>query len=63
MVGGGNMGAALLGGALSYRGILAWIRGIVGAATGCLVAASFDALAVLGVGAILAIADFMRAVG
>lgn len=57
------LGAALLGGALSYRGVLAWIRGVVGAAGGCLVAAAVDGLAVLSVGAVLAVADFMRVVG
>lgn len=56
------VGAIALGGALSYEGVIAWIRGVIGAAAGCLVSAAFDGLGVLAVGAVLAIADFMRTV-
>ncbi|MFK7929633.1 MAG: DUF456 family protein [Myxococcota bacterium] len=58
----GVLGAILLGWTLSTRGVLAWIRGIVGAAGGCLVSAAIDGATVLSMGAILAIADFLRTV-
>lgn len=55
---------ALIGGAtLSRERALAWLRGVVGTAGGCCVAAAIDALAVLSCAAILALADYLRVAG
>ena len=51
-------GAVLGGGPLTER-----VRGVSGAAAGCVVAAAWDLLGVLGVGAVLAVADATRSVG
>ena len=52
---------AMIGGAVASReGVVAWLRGVSGAAGGCCLAAAVDALAVLGCAAILAIGDFVR---
>ncbi len=56
--GGGLLGAALLGLAFSREGVVNALRGIVGAAGGCALAIAVDLLAVLGMGAILAVSVF-----
>jgi uncharacterized protein YqgC (DUF456 family) len=56
------LGAAIGGATASRRHVIAWLRGTVGAAGGCCVAAAVDALAVLGCAAVLAIADFANTV-
>jgi len=57
-------GLAVLGAALGGlvgvdRRVLAWLKGVVGAAGGCCVAAAIDGLAVLGCAAVLAMSDFI----
>ena len=54
---GGVLGAALLGVVATRRSFVAWLRGIIGAAGGCLISAMTDFLAVLFQAGILAIAD------
>lgn len=56
----GVVGALVGGATLSRREVISWIRGVVGAAGGCLISAAADAVAVLGVGAVLGLADFLR---
>lgn len=56
--GGGVLGAAILGIAATRRSLLAWARGVIGAAGGCFVSAGIDFLGVLAQAAILAISDF-----
>ena len=55
--------ASTLGLVASRRQVLGWVRGVVGTAGGCAVAIVADALAVLGVGAVLGVADFVHALG
>lgn len=52
-------GAALGGVVGSDRRVVAWLKGVVGAAGGCCVAAAVDGLGVLGCAAVLAISDFV----
>ena len=54
------LGAVILGLLTSREGVLRAIRGVVGAAGGCFVAVAVDFVAVLGIAAVLAIADFTR---
>ena len=54
------LGAVVLGGALSWKGVLEWLRGVVGAAGGCCLSATVDGIAVLSVGAVLAVADVVH---
>ena len=56
------LGAATLGLVASRRALWAWARGVLGTTGGCAVAMMADATAVLGVGAVLAIADFVHTV-
>ena len=56
--GGGVLGAAILGIAATRHSLIAWCRGVVGAAGGCFVAAGIDFVAVLAQAAILAISDY-----
>ena len=55
---GGVLGAAILGIAATRRSFLGWLRGIIGAAGGCLISALTDFLGVLLQAGILAIADY-----
>jgi uncharacterized protein YqgC (DUF456 family) len=55
-------GAALLGFWWSRGAFTAWLRGVVGTGGGCLYGVVLDLLAVLGVGAVLGLADFLHAV-
>jgi uncharacterized protein YqgC (DUF456 family) len=61
--------AAALGGALALgllwsRGeLMSWGRGVAGTAGGCLFGAAIDAIAVLGIGAVLGFADFWHELG
>jgi uncharacterized protein YqgC (DUF456 family) len=55
---GAVIGAVLIGFLASRGAWIAWLRGVVGTAGGCLVAFAADGLAVLGIGAVLALADF-----
>lgn len=57
------LGAIVVGVITSRRAFLAWIRGVVGASTGCLGAVAADLVAVFAIGAILGVADFMSRVG
>lgn len=57
------LGAVAFGVTLSRREVMAWLRGVVGAAGGCCVSAAIDGVAVLGVGAVLGLADYLRAAG
>jgi uncharacterized protein YqgC (DUF456 family) len=59
---GGLLGAALFGITLTRHSVITWLRGVIGAAGGCVVSAGIDFVAVLAQAAILAIADF-RALG
>ena len=52
-------GAATLGLLGSRGAVVAWMRGVVGTVSGCLVAAIADAVALLGIGAILAVCDLL----
>jgi len=54
------VGAILLGGSLSWKGVREWLRGVVGAAGGCCLSGVIDGVAVLGVGAVLGLADFLH---
>lgn len=55
----GSLLGALMGGvALSRKGLVDWLRGVFGAAGGCVTGAVIDGLAILGLGALLGIADF-----
>jgi len=57
-----SLAGALVGGiALSRRGLVAHLRAVVGTAGGCLTGAVVDGVAILGLGALLAIADLARA--
>lgn len=56
---GGFIGAALLGIAFSREGVVAALRGIFGAATGCGLSIAVDFVAVVGIGAILALTEFV----
>lgn len=51
-------GAALLGLLWSRGELRAWLRGVTGAAGGCVLSVAIDALAVLALGALLGFADF-----
>ena len=59
--------AVLLGAGLGIvatrKSVLSWLRGVVGAAGGCCVSAGIDFLAVLALGGILAISDYMAIAG
>lgn len=57
------VGALVLGIAGGWKGVTAWIRGVVGAAGGCCVSAAADGLAVLGCGAVLGVADYLATTG
>jgi uncharacterized protein YqgC (DUF456 family) len=57
------LGALVLGVAGGWKGVAAWLRGVVGAAGGCCVSAAADGLAVLACGAVLGVADYLAAVG
>ncbi|TVQ92787.1 MAG: DUF456 family protein [Deltaproteobacteria bacterium] len=56
-------GAVALGVVSARKEVLAWMRGVVGAAGGCCISAGIDALAVLCCAAILALADFAQVSG
>jgi len=61
---GASWGAGILGGLLlgivgSREGFLKTIRGMIGTAGGCVVAVAVDLVSVLGIAAVLAVADFM----
>jgi uncharacterized protein YqgC (DUF456 family) len=53
------LGAAVGGFALSRRGLVDLIRGLLGTAGGCLTGAVVDAVAILGLATLLAIGDFV----
>ncbi len=55
------LGAAILGVTLSRAQVLAWLRGVAGTAGGCVVGVAADLVAVMALGAILAVADFAHA--
>lgn len=55
-------GAVVLGAFGARRQTLAWIRGVGGAASGCMVGIAADLVAVVAIAAILALADFAAAV-
>lgn len=54
-------GAAALGWWWSRGAFVAWVRGLVGTAGGCLYGVVLDLLAVLAIGAVLGLADFLAA--
>jgi len=55
---------AIVGGVVGHReGWRAWLRGWVGSAAGCATGTVIDLLATMGLGALLALADFLRAWG
>jgi uncharacterized protein YqgC (DUF456 family) len=56
-------GAATLGFLASRGAFVGWVRGVAGTAGGCVVGFAADAIAVLGIAAVLGFADFWRAVG
>jgi uncharacterized protein YqgC (DUF456 family) len=56
---GAVLGAVTLGLVASRKELLAWVRGAVGAAGGCLVGIAADELAVLGIAAVLGVCDFV----
>ncbi len=58
---GAVLGAALLGLFGSRGAVVGWVRGVVGTGGGCLYGAVVDLLAVLGIGAVLGLADFLAA--
>ena len=55
---GAVLGAVVLGFLASRGAWVAWVRGVVGTAGGCLVAFAADGIAVLAIGAVLGLADF-----
>ncbi len=57
--GGALIGATVLGIVGSREGFLKTLRGLVGTAGGCAVAVGADLVSVLGIGAVLAVADFL----
>jgi len=57
------VGAFAVGFLGTRQGVIRWLRGVVGAAGGCLVSVATDLVAVLALGAILAIADFVAGLG
>lgn len=52
------LGAVTLGLLASRGAFVAWVRGVIGTTGGCLVGLAADAIAVLGIGAVLGFADF-----
>jgi uncharacterized protein YqgC (DUF456 family) len=56
-------GALTLGLWWSRRELGSWGRGVAGTAGGCLFGAAIDAIAVLGIGAVLGFADFWHELG
>lgn len=52
-------GAVVIGLLSSRRELAGWVRGVVGTAGGCLVGALADLTAVIAIGAILGLADFL----
>lgn len=56
------LGALGLGLFSAHRSVVGWARGVMGTASGCAVAIAADALAVLGVAAVLAVCDAVHAV-
>jgi hypothetical protein len=57
--GGGLLGGLLLGILGSREGVLKSLKGLVGTAGGCVVAVAADLVSVLGIAAVLALADFL----
>jgi uncharacterized protein YqgC (DUF456 family) len=57
--GGGLVGGLLLGIVGSREGVLKSLKGLVGTAGGCVVAVAADLVSVLGIAAVLALADFL----
>ncbi|MFT7520461.1 MAG: hypothetical protein ACI9MC_002607 [Kiritimatiellia bacterium] len=53
------VGALLLGAVLSREGVVSWMRGVLGATGGCCVSALADLVAVLALGGLLAVADYL----
>lgn len=53
------LGAATLGLLLSRGQIVAWVRGVIGTTAGCAFGIVADGLAVLALGAVLGLADFL----
>jgi len=60
--GGAFIGGAILGFAVTRKGFVEWLRGLVGVAGGCCVSTGADIAAVLAQGAILGIADYLAVV-
>lgn len=57
------LGAVLLGVLGAREGVIRTVRGILGATGGCFVAVAVDFVSVLGVGAVLALAEFAQRLG
>jgi len=57
------LGAAALGGSLSVKGVRDWLKGVVGAAGGCCLSGMLDGVAVLAIGAVLGLADYLHLPG
>ena len=57
------VGALVLGVAGGWKGVAAWIRGVIGAAGGCCVSAAADGLAVVACGGVLGVADYLATTG
>ncbi len=55
------LGSALVGFLGSRGELVGWVRGVIGTAGGCLVGVLADLVAVLGVAAVLGLADFVAA--
>lgn len=55
-------GAATLGFLASRGSFVGWVKGVVGTAGGCAVGIVADLVAVLGIGGVLGLADFLHAV-
>ncbi|MEZ4238980.1 MAG: hypothetical protein R3F59_23070 [Myxococcota bacterium] len=53
-------GAATFGFVASRGAVVGWVRGLVGTAGGCVVGFAADAIAVLGIAAVLGLADFLH---
>ena len=53
-------GALTLGLIASRRELWGWVRGVLGTASGCLLAVAADGLALLGVASVLAVSDFAQ---
>jgi hypothetical protein len=59
---GAVLGATVLGVGLGREALVGWVRGVVGTAGGCAVGVVADAVAVLALGAVLGVSDFLHEV-